>query len=124
MIPSPSRRNADACILHARDVSANYNVMGTSGATDKCTKMLNSRWGSRRYISSLDSKPAIWNSLVPKNNFAADFRAEKSQEVLRRKTNDLRSPVNLGQRILKIVVFGARRRLLHPHFGLGSNENV
>ncbi len=48
-----SRRNADACILHACDVSftiANYNVMGTSGATDKCTNMLNSRWGSRRYM--------------------------------------------------------------------------
>ncbi len=41
--------------LHACDVSftiANYNVMGTSSssATDKCTKMLNSRWGSRRYM--------------------------------------------------------------------------
>ena len=37
----PSRRNVDACILHACDVSftiANYNVMGTSSATDKCTK--------------------------------------------------------------------------------------
>ncbi len=44
----PSRWNVDACILHACDVSftiANYNVMGTSSATDKCTKMLNSRWG-------------------------------------------------------------------------------
>ena len=49
----PSRRNANACILHACDVSftiANYNVMGSSGTTDKCTKMLNSRWGSRRYM--------------------------------------------------------------------------
>ncbi len=36
-------------------------------------------------------------------NFAADFRAEKSLEGLRRKRN----------------VFEARRRLLHPHFGLG-----
>ncbi len=37
----PSRRNMDACILHACDVSftiANYKVMGTSSATDKCTK--------------------------------------------------------------------------------------
>ncbi len=59
-------------------------------------------------------------------NFAADFRAEKSQEGLRRKTNDRRRPVNLGPRILKIVVFGARRRFLHPHFelGIGSNANV
>jgi hypothetical protein len=76
------------------------------------------------HISSLDSKPAIWNSLVPKKNFAADFRAEKSHEGLRRKTNDRRRPVNLGPRILKIVIFGARRRLIHPHFGLGSNANV
>ncbi len=60
---------------------------------------------------------------MPKT-FAADFRAEKSQEELRRKTNDRRCPLNLGPRILKIVVFVARRRLLHPHFGLGSNANV
>ena len=59
---------------------------------------------------------------VPKKKFAADFRAEKGQEGLRRKRNDRRCPINLGSRILKIVVFEARRRLLHPHFGLGSNE--
>ncbi len=61
---------------------------------------------------------------MPKTNFAADFRVEKSQEGLRRKRNenDRRRPVKLGPRILilKIVVFEARRRLLHPHFGLGS----
>jgi hypothetical protein len=48
----PSRRDADACILHACDVPftiANYNVMGTS-TTDKCTSILNLRWGSRRYM--------------------------------------------------------------------------
>ncbi len=39
--------------------------------------------------------------------FAADFRAEKSQEGLRRKRNDRRGPINLGPRILKIVVFVA-----------------
>jgi hypothetical protein len=63
---------------------------------------------------------------VTKKNFAADFRAEKSQEGLRRKQNDRRCPVKLGPRILNIVVFGARRsrRLLQPHFGLGSNANV
>ena len=48
MIPSCCNADACICILHACDVSfftiANYNVMGTSGATDKCTKMLNSRW--------------------------------------------------------------------------------
>ncbi len=58
---------------------------------------------------------------MPKKNFAADLRAEKSQEGLRRKTNNRLCPIKLGPRILKIVVFGARRRLLHPHFGLGSN---
>ncbi len=59
---------------------------------------------------------------MPKKTFGADFRAEKSQEGLRRKINDRRCPVKLGPRILKIVVFEARRRLLHlhPHFGLGS----
>jgi hypothetical protein len=40
---------------------------------------------------------------VPKKNFAADFRAEKSQEGLRRKRNDRRCPIKLGPRILKIV---------------------
>jgi hypothetical protein len=49
--------------------------------------------------------------------FSADFTVEKSQEGgLRRK----KAPwVNLGPKILKIVVFRARRRLLHlhPHFG-------
>ena len=45
---------------------------------------------------------------VPKTNFAADFRAEKSQEGLRRKRNDRRCPIKLGPRILKIVVFEAR----------------
>ncbi len=53
-------------------------------------------------------------------------KTEKSQEELRirRKKNDRRCPVNhLGPRILKIVAFGARRRVLHPHFGLGSNAN-
>ena len=59
------------------------------------------------YVSSLDSKPVIWNSLVPEKNFAADadFRAEKSPEGLRRKQNDRRCPVKLGPRILKNVVF-------------------
>ncbi len=54
--------------------------------------------------------------------FAADFRAEKSQEGLRRKRNDRRSPIKLGPRILKLkaVVFEARRKLLQPHVGLGS----
>ena len=38
---------------------ANYNVMGTSGTTDKCTKMLNSRWVSRRYMGlSKNTKPS------------------------------------------------------------------
>ncbi len=32
--------------------------------------------------------------------------------------------IKLGPRILKIVVFEARRSLLHSHFGLGSNANV
>ncbi len=59
---------------------------------------------------------------MPKKSFAADFRAEKSQ--LRGKRNDRRRPIKLGPRILKIVVFEARRRLLHPYFGLGSNANV
>ena len=55
---------------------------------------------------------------VPKNNFAADFRAEKSQEGLHRKRNDRRCPIKLGPRILKVIVFEARRRLLllSPHF--------
>ncbi len=61
---------------------------------------------------------------MPKKCFAADFRAEKSQEGLRGKRNDRRRSIKLGPRILKIVVFEARRRLLHPHFGLGSNANV
>ncbi len=30
---------------------------------------------------------------MPKKHFAADFRAEKSQEGLRRKTNDRRCPI-------------------------------
>ncbi len=48
--------------------------------------------------------------LGAEKNFAADFRAEKSQEGLRRKRNDR--------------VFEARRRLLHPHFGLGSKSKA
>ncbi len=39
-------------------------------------------------------------------------------------TGGVRLTINLGPRILKIVVFEARKRLLHPHFGLGSNANV
>jgi hypothetical protein len=60
---------------------------------------------------------------VQKKNLllAADFRAEKSQEGLRRKRNDRRGPIKLRPRILKIVVIEARRRPLHPHFGLGGN---
>ncbi len=71
----------------------------------------------------LDSSSPKRHKKVPKNNFAADLRVEKSQEGLRRKRNDRRSPIKLGPRILKIVVFEARRsrRRLHPHFGLGSN---
>ncbi len=61
---------------------------------------------------------------MPKTNFAPDFRAEINQEGLRRKGNDQRRPINLGPRILKIVFFDARRRLLHPHFGLGSNAKI
>ncbi len=57
---------------------------------------------------------------MPKKQFAADFRAGKSHEGLRRKRNERRCPVKLGPRVLKIVVFEARRRLLHPRFGLGS----
>ncbi len=41
--------------------------------------------------------------------FAADFRAEKNQEGLRRKRNERRFPIKLGPRILKIAVFEARR---------------
>ncbi len=55
-----------------------------------------------------------------KKRFSLDFRVQKSHEGLRRKTNGRTCPLNLGPRILKIVVFGARRRLLHPHSGLGS----
>jgi hypothetical protein len=50
------------------------------------------------------------------NKKFAFFNSKKSHEGLRRKTNGRTCPVNLGPRILKIVVFGARRRLLHPHF--------
>ncbi len=71
-------------------------------------------------INDLHSKHTFWTFLY----FAADFRAEKNQEGLCRKTNDRLCPIKLGPRILKIVVFGARRRLLHPHFGLGSSTNV
>jgi hypothetical protein len=68
--------------------------------------------------SDLHSKHTFWTFFY----FAADFRAEKIEEGLRRKTkNDRRCPIKLRPRILKIVVFGARRRLLHPNFGLGSN---
>ncbi len=54
------------------------------------------------HISSLDpnSKRAIWNNLVPKTHFATDFRAEKGQEELRRKTNDRRCPIKLGPRTI------------------------
>ncbi len=51
--------------------------------------------------------------MAPKKNFAADFRAEKSQEGLRIKTNDRRCPVNLGPRILKIVVFGSNANVYY-----------
>ncbi len=38
---------------------ANYNVVGTSGMTDKCTKMLNSRWGSQRRMGlKKNTKPS------------------------------------------------------------------
>ncbi len=76
------------------------------------------------YISVIQNRFAAFRIFGAEKNFAADFRAEKSQEGLRRKRNDRRCPINLGQRILKIVVFEARRRLLHPHFGLGSYANV
>ncbi len=73
-------------------------------------------------ISSLDSKPAFWNSLVPRKTLF--FRALGSKKVMKdfAKINGRTCPLNLGPRILKIVVFGGRRRLLHPHFGLGSYE--
>ncbi len=48
---------------------------------------------------------------MPKKNVVADFRAEKSQEGLRRKRNDRRCPIKTGPRILKIVVFEARRQI-------------
>ncbi len=72
-------------------------------------------------ISGLDSNSPKRTKKVPEKDFAADFRAEKSQEGLHRKRNDRHCPIKLGPRILKIVVFEARRRLLHPHFWLGSN---
>jgi hypothetical protein len=52
------------------------------------------------------------------NKNLAFFNSKENHEGLRRKTNGRAYPLNLGPRILKIVVFGARRRLLHPHFGL------
>jgi hypothetical protein len=58
--------------------------------------------------------------------FSLDFRVQQNHEGLCRKTNGRTCSLNLGPRILKIVVFGARRsrRLLHlhPHSGLGSYE--
>jgi hypothetical protein len=55
--------------------------------------------------------------------FSNSKKRKKSHEGLRRKTNDRTRPLNLGPRILKIVVFGARRRLLRPHFErLSSKE--
>jgi hypothetical protein len=41
-------------------------------------------------------------------------------------TGVVRCPIKLGPRMIKIVVFEARRRLLHPHFGfgLGSGSNA
>jgi hypothetical protein len=56
------------------------------------------------------------------------FRAlgTKSKKVMKdfaeKQTAEHICPLNLGPRILKIVVFGARRRLLHAHFRLGSYE--
>ncbi len=55
------------------------------------------------------------------NKFAADFRAEKSQEGLRKKRNDWRRPINLGPRILKIVVFF---KLAEDSFTLISGSEV
>ncbi len=59
---------------------------------------------------------------MPKKNFAADFRAEKSQEEdgLRRKRNDRRCPVKLGPRILKIVFV----KLAEDSFTLISGSKV
>ncbi len=73
-------------------------------------------------ISGLDSRSPKRPMEVPKMFFAADFGAEKSQEGLRRNRNDRRYPIKLGPRILKIVVFEARRRLLHPHFGFRARK--
>ncbi len=70
-------------------------------------------------ISSSDSKRAIWNSLVPKKKFAADFMAEKSQEGLRRsrKTNDRRCPIKLGPGILKMhCCFWSLQKTSSPSF--------
>jgi hypothetical protein len=46
----------------------------------------------------------------------AFFNSKESHEGLRKKKNGRTCPLNLdlGPRILKIVVFGARRKLLHP----------
>ena len=52
--------------------------------------------------------------------FDADFRAEKSQEGLRRKRNDRRGQSILGPMILKIVVFEARRSSFTFTLILGS----
>ncbi len=52
------------------------------------------------------------------NKKFAFFNSKKSHEGLRRNKNGRTCPLNLGPRILKIVIFGACRRLLHPHFGL------
>ncbi len=80
------------------------------------------------YVSSLDSKPAVWNSLVPEKTLLLTLGPKKVRKDFAEKlmTGVRRGPVNLEPRVLKIPVFGARRRLLHPHphFGLGSNANV
>ncbi len=57
---------------------------------------------------------------MPKNNFAADFRAEKSQDGLRRKTNDRRCPLNLGPMILKLLIL----ELAEDSFTLISGSEV
>jgi hypothetical protein len=86
--------------------------LATNANNNYCTLISVSQIHNRHFC-------VVW---CREKRFSLDFRVQKSHEGLRRETNGRTCPLNLGPRILKIVVFGARRRLLHPHSGLGSYE--